>query len=225
MRIHYLQHVSFEGLGSIEDWAKEQGHSIKATKFFEKFVLPELASFDLLVVLGGPMGVSDVALHPWLLEEKALIKSAIEADKLVVGICLGAQLIAECLGAKVYANPQKEIGWFPIEKTGHFFFKSLPAAFDAFHWHGDTFDIPRQAVHLASSAAFRNQAFLYKKRVLALQFHLEIKAGGIQALIENAKAELQKADFVQEEAALLNGAKHCEANNIALGKLLNWLGK
>ncbi|MCX6182997.1 MAG: amidotransferase [Bacteroidetes bacterium] len=223
MKIHYLQHVAFEGLGSIEDWALENKHKLSATKFFEQQQLPKLDSFDMLVILGGPMGVADEEEFPWLAEEKAFIKKAIAADRFVVGICLGAQLIAEALEAKVYPNKVKEIGWFPIQKTGHFFFKSLPDDFTVFHWHGDTFDLPRKAIHLASSAACRNQAFLYNKRVLALQFHLEVTEKSLQEMLENGRNELTEEEYIQSEKQILEGSKNFEINNSTLSNLLNWL--
>lgn len=223
MKIHYLQHVPFEGLGFIENWALENKHSLSATKFFEKHQLPNLTSFDMLIVMGGPMSVYDEEKFPWLKEEKTFIKKAIEADKIVVGICLGAQLIAEVLGAKVYPNKGKEIGWFPIQKTGHFFFKSLPDDFFVFHWHGDTFDLPRKAVHLASSVACRNQAFLYNKRVLALQFHLEATETTLQQMIENGRNELTEGEFIQNEKLIMREMKHCGENNKTLARILDWL--
>ena len=223
MKIHYFQHVAFEGLGFIENWAQENKHQLSATKFYEKHQLPNLSSFDMLIVMGGPMGVYDEKDFPWLVEEKAFIKKAIEADKLVVGICLGAQLIAETLGAKVYANKEKEIGWFPIQKTGHFFFKSLPEDFVVFHWHGDTFDLPKRAVHLASSKGCRNQAFLYNKKVLALQFHMEATEKTLQQMLENGKAELKGGEFIQSEQEILEGKNYHKENNKVLENLLNWL--
>ncbi len=223
MKVHYFQHVAFEGLGYIEEWAKANGHQLNATKFYEKHHLPNLTSFDMLVVMGGPMGVYDEKEFPWLFEEKAFIKKAIEADKTVVGICLGAQLIAETLGAKVYPNKVKEIGWFPIQKSGHFFFKSLPDDFVVFHWHGDTFDLPRKAVQLASTEACRNQAFLYNKKVLGLQFHLEATEKSLQEMLDNGKNELTAGDYIQTEKQILEGKKYLEENNKVLENLLNWL--
>lgn len=113
MKIHYLQHVPFELPEHISVWAKEKGHEITGTLLYENYYLPELSEFDLLVILGGPMGVDDEDKHPWLVLEKHFIKEAIQHRKLVIGICLGAQLIAEILGGKVYKNHYKEIGWFP----------------------------------------------------------------------------------------------------------------
>src|ERR1019366_3931236 len=115
MRLHYLQHVPFEGPGKIEEWAAKANHTVKASRLYANDSLPAAESFDMLVVMGGPMGANEDARYRWMKGEKLLIELAIEKEKKVLGICLGAQLIARVLGAKVYANGEKEIGWFPIE--------------------------------------------------------------------------------------------------------------
>ncbi|MEI7851737.1 MAG: gamma-glutamyl-gamma-aminobutyrate hydrolase family protein, partial [Kiritimatiellales bacterium] len=190
MNIHWLQHVPFEGLGCIEPWLIENGHDVSCMRLWAGDSFPNTGNVDGLIVMGGPMGVYDEAIYPWLAEEKAFIKKIIAQDKPVLGICLGAQLIAEVLGAKVAKNKQREIGFFPVfgksaaltEQRPPGGLRSvatasedwkLPGEFMAFHWHGDTFGIPEGAAHLASSAACGNQAFIYKDNVLALQFHLE----------------------------------------------------
>jgi GMP synthase - Glutamine amidotransferase domain len=117
MRAHYLQHVPFEGLGSIEPWLLDAGYEISNTQFFNSRVLPDIEDIDLLVVMGGPMSVNDETGHPWLVEEKKFIKNTIKAGKPVLGICLGAQLIANSMGSNVFSNSEKEIGWFPIESV------------------------------------------------------------------------------------------------------------
>ena len=114
MKIHYLQHVPFEGLGSIESALKEGGHSISVTRLFSDDPLPDISAFDWLIVMGGPMGIKDEDEYSWLRTEKEFIKKTIQTGKVVLGICLGAQLIAEVLGARVYKNKYREIGWFDI---------------------------------------------------------------------------------------------------------------
>jgi len=193
MKLHYLQHVPFEGLGIIEDWAKAQSAEINCTRLFADEKLPPLESFDWLVVMGGPMGIYDHEDHPWLIAEKKLIRAAIDANKTVLGICLGAQLIADVLGAKVYPGPQKEIGWFPIRRSAGAP-EWLPEELTVFHWHGDTFDIPNGATRLAASVACENQGFIYNNRVVALQFHLETTPESMEALIENCADELPNVD-------------------------------
>ncbi|HHG73948.1 MAG TPA: type 1 glutamine amidotransferase, partial [Persephonella sp.] len=202
MRIHYVQHVHFETPANIFRWVEEREHSIKGTKLFLNEKLPDMNEFDFLVIMGGPMGVYDEDKFPWLVEEKKFIEKAVKEGKKILGICLGAQLIADVLGAKVYKNRYKEIGWFPVyitkgaEKSE--VFKDFPENFTAFHWHGDTFDIPEGAVHTVRSEACENQAFEYEGRIIGLQFHLETNKESAQALIQNSVEELmEKGDYIQ----------------------------
>lgn len=193
MKIHWLQHVPFEGLGCIGPWLAANGHTVTCTRFWNNDRLPDADCVDGLIVMGGPMGVYDEALYPWLAAEKTFIKKIIAQNKPVLGICLGAQLIAEVLGAKVWKNRQREIGFFPVTGAGKFF----PAEFTPFHWHGDTFGIPPGAKHLASSKATENQAFIYKNHVLALQFHLETTEESLMSLYENGRDEITAGPFMQ----------------------------
>ena len=193
MRAHYLQHVPFEGLGCIGPWLAANGHTVTCTRFWAGDALPATETVDGLIVMGGPMGVYDAALYSWMAAEKAFIKKIIAQNKPVLGICLGAQLIAEVLGAKVWKNNQREIGFFPVTGDG----KIFPPEFTAFHWHGDTFGIPAGAKHLASSAATENQAFIYKDNVLALQFHLETTEASLMSLCENCQGEIADGPFIQ----------------------------
>jgi GMP synthase-like glutamine amidotransferase len=189
VRLHWLQHVPFEGLGCIEPWAAAKAFDISCTRLFADEPLPAIGTFDWLVIMGGPMGIYDLDEHPWLAAEKKFIKSSIDAGKTVLGICLGAQLIADVLGAKVYPGPQKEIGWFPIRRAENAP-ELIPAELTAFHWHGDTFDLPLGTIRIASSKACRNQGFVYDNRVVALQFHLETTPESMEALIEHCAGEL-----------------------------------
>ena len=193
MRIHWIQHVAFEGLGCIGPWLEQNGHEVTCSRLWAGEEFPMSGNIDGLVVMGGPMGVYDEAIYPWLAAEKSFIKQMIDQEKPVLGICLGAQLIAEVLGSKVWKNDHKEIGFFPMVGKPPI----LPTEFTAFHWHGDTFGIPAGAVRLASSEATENQAFLYKDNVLALQFHLETTEASLMQLYENATGELTDAPFIQ----------------------------
>ena len=222
MKLHWLQHVPFEGLGCIHDWAASLHAETTCTRLFAGETLPERSDFDLLVVMGGPMGVHDHADYPWLSAEKKFIRQTINADKRVLGICLGAQLIADVLGAGVYPGPQKEIGWHPIQRD-EYAPDLIPDELIAFHWHGDTFNIPRGAVRLASSEACRNQGFILNNRVIALQFHLETATESMEALIENCKHELMDAPFIQRAEQMRNGVRFCENANRAMKVLLDQL--
>jgi len=165
MKIHWLQHVPFEGLGCIERWIRTRPHILSRTRMYANDSLPAIADFDMLIIMGGPMGVSNIKRYPWLAKEMAFIEKAIQARKPVLGICLGAQLIASALGARVYKDRYKEIGWFDVHLTeGAWNYRTLdflPAKFTVFQWHGDTFDMPRGAQQLAYSNACSNQAFIY----------------------------------------------------------------
>ncbi|MCW8859775.1 MAG: type 1 glutamine amidotransferase [Deltaproteobacteria bacterium] len=207
MNVHYLQHVPFEGLGSIEPILTAKGHRLTSTQLYRGEQLPDLDTFDWLIVMGGPMGIHEAFEYPWLGAEKEFIKQTIQNGKLVLGICLGAQLIADALGAQVRHHHQREIGWFDISCDPQSATSILAAAFpqkvEVFHWHGDSFDIPPEAVPLASSAACNNQGFIYADRVLALQFHLETTAASAQALIDNSGDELDGSDYVQTAPMML----------------------
>ncbi len=213
MRIHVFQHVAFEGPGHIRSWATERGHAFSVTHFFDGQSLPARSAMDALIVLGGPMSVFDEAKYPWLADEKRFIKEAMDAGKPVLGICLGAQLLANALGAAVKPAPNKEIGWFPVSPTEeskalpwfHGLFADDPVVF---HWHADKFEMPYGAINLASSDANKNQAFAVGDRLLALQFHVETTPEGVAALIENAKADIVPSHFVQDEPELVAGAQH-----------------
>ncbi|PKN18297.1 MAG: amidotransferase [Deltaproteobacteria bacterium HGW-Deltaproteobacteria-6] len=206
MRAHYLQHVPFEGLGSIEPWLKAAGCEITRTRFFESTRLPDLEKIDLLVVMGGPMSVNDEVAFPWLVSEKRFIREAIGSGKAVLGICLGAQLIASAAGARVYRNNVKEIGWFPIygmlSDDASFF--SFPQSINVFHWHGDTFDLPSGATRLAKSDGCTNQAFQLGRSVIGLQFHLETTPKALQEIVFNGRDELIPAQYIQTKEEILS---------------------
>jgi len=228
LRIHYLQHVHFEGLGCIQDWINKNQHTLSATQFYRNDNLPAIDSIDWLIVMGGPMGVDDESEYPWLKEEKIFIRKAIEDGKTVLGICLGAQLIASALGARVYRNSEREIGWFPVQRTCTDRSQPLSAVlqqtFTVFHWHGDTFELPHGAIRLAESPVCKNQAFFYGKNVLGLQFHLEVTQGSIADMVENGMEELKvESDFVQSPTSILNETGYHSMNHQLLENILDEL--
>ena len=226
MRAHYMQHVPFEGLGSIEPWLQNGGYQITRSQLFASPALPGVDEIDLLIVMGGPMSVNDEAEFPWLVPEKTFIREFIASGRPVLGICLGAQLIANALGARVYRNSMKEIGWFPIqavatEETNMFTF---PASMEVFHWHGETFDLPPGATRLARSAACENQAFQIGRSVIGLQFHLETTPESARQIVVNCRAELVAAQYVQSEQAILAaGPDRYRAINARMEDLLSFL--
>ncbi len=145
MKIAALFHVSFEKLGLIEDWILDRDHSLTEFHLYDDPRLPGISEFDMLILMGGPMSVNDEKQFPWLAREKELIRQCRDSEKPVLGICLGAQLIASALGKKVFKGRHTEIGWFPVDfntvEAGKLF-PRLPAKTIVFHWHGDTFDLP-----------------------------------------------------------------------------------
>jgi len=226
-RLHYIQHVSFEGIGFIEAYAAQRGFALSATRVYLNERFPEVGEFDWLVVMGGPMSVYEDHVHTWISEEKKCISQAIARGKIVIGICLGAQLIASVLGAEVYPNSRKEIGWFPVTLTpvagSVDAFKRVPATFMAFHWHGETFDIPSGAVHCCRSEACANQAFVYQRRVVGLQFHCESTQEGIAALLEKCGGDLTKGPSVQSARLLRSRMRFVGDVNAIMSSILDGL--
>lgn len=203
-RVHYFQHITDEGLGSPESWLKRHNAVVSVTEFFSfaqgdsKITLPNQDDVDLLIIMGGEMSVNDEDIHPWLIAEKQWIRHFIELGKPVVGLCLGGQLIASCLGATVKKNHVKEIGWWPVRSR-----KAAPSTHDIFpfpdsittlSWHGDTFDLPEGALWLASSDACAHQAFQYSARVLGFQFHPEITPKNLNMFLSDNGYDAMTAD-------------------------------
>ena len=229
MRLHVLQHVPFEGLGHIDSWIRRRGHRLTLSRLYEGAKLPDPEAFDRLVILGGPLNIHEEAAYPWLVEEKALIKAALAAGKSAVGICLGAQLLADGLGSRVYAGSHREIGWFPVRLTAAgqrtALTEGLPAVTTVFHWHDDTFDLPPGAVHLFESEACANQAFLLDNRILGLQFHLESTPETVQQLLTHCRDELVPGPFIQGVAQIADTLPERFAGiNTLLETLLDRLG-
>lgn len=228
MKVYYFQHVPFEGLGMIAAWAAERVHTVEKTALYEpNHHLPSIVEYDALIVMGGSMGVYDEAEYPWLIAEKKHIRSAIDAGKPVLGICLGAQLIASALGAKVAPHTHKEIGWFPIaitdEAAEHPILSGLNQAMKVFHWHGDRLEIPNGAIHLMCSEACDNQAFLYGDNVLGVQFHLEMDEAAIISMINACGHELIESAWIQSRALILEETKKRDTRQSLYNLLDAWL--
>lgn len=212
MLILVLQHVPFETPGAIADWVVDRQHQLTVSRLFEPEwsadSLPHPGEIGLLVIMGGPMSVHDTAQHPWLTTEKAYLQRCLQAGTPILGICLGAQLIAEALGARVYPGPEKEIGWFPVQASPDTGLETapgqlqLPAHFIPLHWHGETFSLPPGTRRLASSPVCENQAFSMGDRIIGLQFHLEMQPELLDGLIENSRSELVPGDWIQHEAEM-----------------------
>lgn len=203
MKVHIFQHVPFEGIGSMETWFAQRGAKVQYTRFYQSPELPDPGDPDLLIVMGGPMSVNEEQKYPWLIAEKQFVRDAIQRELPIIGVCLGAQIIASALGARVYLNAEKEIGWFPIEATdapGQVF--RFPGQITVFHWHGETFDLPPGTVHLARSVACDNQAFQIGKNVVGLQFHLETTPDTADLLLQHGREELIDGRYIQKEETM-----------------------
>lgn len=196
-RLLVLQHVAHEILGTLDPLLKRAGFRIRYVNFSRyPDAQPSLDGYDGLIVLGGPMSVNDADRLPHLVTEMHLIERAMKSNLPVLGICLGAQLVAKTLGAAVYPNPEKEIGWYDISPTEEAKSDPLLETWEQsekiFQWHGDTFDIPKTSRHLAFSSLCSNQAFRYGPNVYGFQFHLEVEGRMIQRWlgVEENKSEI-----------------------------------
>jgi len=172
-----LQHIACEPPAAYEDELNARGVGLARVEIDEGDPLPDWRDFAGIIVMGGPMGAYEEGAHPWIAAEKRLIAEAARADVPVWGVCLGAQLLAASLGAAVYPGSEPEIGVLDVKLTGDAardpVFRDAPPSFPSLQWHGDTFDLPDGATLLASSPAYRSQAFVYG-RAYGLQFHLEV---------------------------------------------------
>lgn len=228
MRAHCLQHVAVEGPAYIAEWFAAGGHDLAITRLFEGEPLPDPIAVDLLVVMGGPMGAHDDAGVPWLAAEVAFIRQVIEAGTSVLGVCLGAQLVARALGADVRPNAEPEIGWFPVRSVGPVTegVFTFPAEITVFHWHGDTFELPDGAVHLADSDACANQAFQYGDRVIALQCHLEVTPVAVAGMTHVFGDHFRPAMHVQTEDEILGAPCAWYAlSNALMSEVLTFLAR
>lgn len=228
MRLHVLQHEVFEEPGYILEWARRKNFEISFTRFHMLECLPTHTAYDLLLIMGGPMSVHDEDRYPWLVDEKAFILEAIAQNKKIIGVCLGSQLLALALGSKVYRNRWKEIGFFEVFQTNqdHPLLDGLPHHFTAFHWHGDTYDLPARCQLLYRSEACENQAFIWNNQILGLQFHLEVTPDLLQLFLDNADDELkEKSPYIQSASEMLQKASLLKEANRVLERMLdNFMG-
>ena len=227
VRIRCFMHVPFEGPGVIAKWVRKHSCSLEYTRFYQGDPLPDPDQVDLLIIMGGPMDLYNDASHPWMEDEMEWISEFIASGKPILGICLGAQMIARALGEEVYPGKHKEIGWHNLQFLSAFgayrICSELPATRKVFHWHGDTFSIPRGATHIASSKAFPNQGFIFQDKVIALQFHLEVTPSSVKELVENCRDELVAGSFIQKEKEILAEEKSYLPNQELMFHLLDYL--
>ncbi len=204
MSVLIIKNTTNEGPGTIKDHLREAPLTYFERDLEAGELLPDLDDFSHLVIMGGPMAVYEMHRYPFLINEALLIDKAIKANKRVLGVCLGAQMIAHVLGARVYHGKQKEIGWYEVALTNDGMkdpcLSQLAVdgknAAQVFQWHGDTFDLPKGAVRLASSSLYPNQAFRFSDSVYALQFHIEVTPSIVREWLKNE----QGADFKKVSA-------------------------
>ena len=223
MNVCVLQHAAFEGPGEIAAWAAQRGHAVTVHHLYKGNPLPNLKAFDLLVIMGGEMNIYQYRDWPWLKPESAFIQSALAQGKRVVGICLGAQLIADALGARVVQNAEVEIGWFPVTWTdeARAAFSSLPATASVLHWHGDTFALPPGATRLAASEGCPEQGFLIANKCLALQFHMEVDPSLVKQFVES-QGVWPTGPYAQTPETILSEAtSYCDTNRQLLHGMLD----
>ncbi|MDX1347404.1 MAG: type 1 glutamine amidotransferase [Thiomicrorhabdus chilensis] len=228
MKILILQHTATEGAGMVLDWCVQKGVKVSYINLYEphpEFDLDELV--QLVVVLGGPMSVNAENDYPWLKPEKHFIRQCVEAQIPILGICLGAQLIASALGSQVVANSEVEIGWHKIEGlTNQTDVFPLPVSMPVFHWHGETFELPSHSVRLAKSDACANQGFQLGDKVIGLQFHPEITVNTIEAWIADAGESLKPSKYVQSPNEMRAKAKtYLPDSKALLFEVLDYLVK
>jgi GMP synthase-like glutamine amidotransferase len=206
-------------------WLSDRAAVVQYTRFFDAPELPDPSGPDFVIAMGGPMSVNDEDEHPWLRPEKAFLREAVQQGTAILGVCLGAQLIASALGARVYPNAHREIGWFPIEGIpveGDVF--RFPRKKTVFHWHGETFDLPKGAVRLARSDGCENQAFQVGRNVLGLQFHLETTPASAERILHHCRSEMTPGPYVQAPDALASApaSAYMDVNRL-MGDLLAYL--
>jgi GMP synthase (glutamine-hydrolysing) len=225
-RVLVLQHTREETLGSIGTVLTHRGHEARYVRGHAGEAIPAVLEEDGLVVLGGPQSAYELDRFPFLADEVKLIASALDAGKPILGVCLGAQLLAAALGSPVYRGREKEIGWFPVQLhvdlKGDRLFGDLGRTFTPLHWHGDVFDLPKGAAELGHSARTRHQGFRYGASAYGLLFHLEVTDELVRAMVAGFGDELAAAGI--DPAPLLDGleARLAAVQPIAAGVFDAW---
>ena len=204
-----IQHVPHERLGTFEPAFKSAGCSLAFLNSYDpKAVWPPVAECDGVITMGGPQSVYEQDTYPYLTRELEWLRDALKAHRPILGVCLGAQVLASALGARVTKNPQKEIGWFPLmrepDADGDPLFSAFGETETVFQWHGDTFVLPTGSVRLASSPLCHEQAFRYRDNVYGLQCHVEVTEAMVRAWMQTPvnKRELARLRGVIDPMAI-----------------------
>ena len=213
MRLHLLEHEPFDiRRNNISIWAEKKGYSVDSTDVYKGAKLPAKRDFDWLIVLGGFQHAWEEQKHPWLKAEKTFISEALSANKTILGICFGAQLLAEALGGRVFSNEKEEIGWYEVTVSeagiDSFLLKNVPAKFMTFHWHSDHFTLPPGCTRLAFSDPTANQAFIANnRRAAGLQFHPEFTIEMVQDFAVEYGHQWRKDQYVAGKDAVLSQSR------------------
>jgi GMP synthase (glutamine-hydrolysing) len=210
MRLHLLHHdpVDFS-CTNISRWAENKGYPIANTYLCNNEALPAIDAFDWLIVMGGSQHAWEDDVYPWLPVEKKFIAQALEYNKIMLGICFGAQLLAETLGAEVFVNPHNEIGWYEVTLTPEgqrsYLFQNVPKQFTTFHWHADHFALPPGCIRLAYSEATENQAYIsQERRIAGIQFHPEYPLESVRSFVREFGDQMQKGPYVAGKEKVLS---------------------
>src|SRR5262245_8525675 len=214
MQIHCIQHVPFEGPAAIAEWCARRRHALLRLHPYRGDALPAVSDVEALVVMGGPMSANDAASLEWLAAETRLVEQVVRAARPMLGVCLGAQILAHALGARVYRAREREIGWWPLrvrpEARKGTPLADWPDVLVPLHWHGETFDLPPGAAHLAETGAVPHQAFLWR-RALGLQFHAEATPESVDEIAGACAGEIGDGVFEQPAEQIRAGAERCTA--------------
>ncbi|KAF1285508.1 type 1 glutamine amidotransferase [Lactiplantibacillus plantarum] len=219
MRINVLQHTPNEGPGMIADWAHAHGHTMYVYHPYQFGVLPTADETEMLVILGGPMSPNDTL--PWIKQERDLIQQLLDRDIPMFGACYGAQQIAKTLGYPVTKAPAKEVGWAPIYRQSPVI-PGIPAKLSVLHWHEEMFTVPAEATLLFSSDRVTNQGFVWKHRVVGLQFHFELAADNVREMVVNDYRYVAGSVLNQTAAEILQTPVPRE-NQQVLNAILNYI--
>lgn len=225
MRMHAILHASFEQLGAIEPWILKKHHRLSTTHLYKGELLPHVDQFDFLILMGGPQTPLRLDQYPYLRQEIALAEQAIQHNKVVFGVCLGAQLIGEALGARTERSPHRETGFYPVCATdagaNDPLFKMFGGKFEVMHWHNDMPGLSQESVLLAASEGCPRQAFRYGDRVYGFQFHLEMTTASVQEMVVHCAEHLPPGKYIRSKEELL--ASPCDEINRKMHATLDYL--
>ncbi len=209
MKVLVIQHVSYESSGILAPYLGKSGHKVSHLRLYQPNARfsKDLLKNDLFVFMGGPMSVNEEEKFPFLINENRFILDLLDKNKAILGVCLGSQLLAKALGSKIYKAREKEIGWYDVDSTKAGLrdtcFKRLSRDVNGnlrvFHWHGETFDLPKNAVLLAGSKSCPNQAFRYGRKAYAVQFHLEMNRPLINRWLKHGRKEILENGFKPDQ--------------------------